>query len=298
VSPDARDEPGQRAYLELQKRAKATGRNTQELLDLYTLEGFLARLAVSDARDDFILKGGVLLAAFGNRRPTRDVDLAALHISNAPASVLSQIVEVCDAVVPIDDGVRFSTASVTADVIRDEDEYSGVRVSVDARIGKARIRFHVDVNIGDPIVPGPDVVSVPRLLGGDPIEVRGYPLHMVLAEKLVTAVQRGVANTRWRDFGDIWTLTRGHAVSGSDLQDAIYEVAAHRRVDIASLADVLEGYADLAQPKWDAWRRRHIRDDLPAQFHRVTESVIEFADPVLTGDVSERIWDPDRTAWT
>lgn len=297
MSPDPRDGAGARAYLELQKRANATGRNTQELLDLYTLEGFLARLATSDARDDFILKGGVLLAAFGNRRPTRDVDLAAQHISNAPASVLSRIVNVGDVALPIDDGVRFSTAGATADVIRDEDEYSGVRVSVDARIGKARIRFHVDVNIGDPIIPGPDIVSVPRLLGGDPIEVRGYPLHMVLAEKIVTAAQRGVANTRWRDFGDIWTLTRSHSVSGSSLHEAMLEVAAHRRVELASLTDVLDGYADLAQPKWEAWRRRHARDDLPTQFHGVVESVIDFADPVLTGDAAERVWDPDRTAW-
>lgn len=172
-----------------------------------------------------------------------------------------------------------------------------MRVSVDARIGKARLRFHVDVNIGDPIIPGPDVVSVPRLLGGDPIEVRGYPLHMVLAEKIVTAVQRGTANTRWRDFGDIWTLTRSHSVSGSNLRDAIREVAAHRGVELASLADVLDGYADLSQAKWEQWRRRHTRDDLPPQFHGVIESVIDFADPVLTGDASARVWDSDRTAW-
>lgn len=297
MNPDPRDGAGARGYRELQARAKATGRNTQELLDLYTLEGFLARLAISDARDDFILKGGVLLAAFGNRRPTRDVDLAAQHISNAPASVLSRIVNVCDVAPLVDDGVEFSTSGATADVIRDEDEYSGVRVSVDARIGKARLRFHVDVNIGDPIVPGPDVVSVPRLLGGDPIEVRGYPLHMVLAEKIVTAVQRGAANTRWRDFGDIWTLTRNHSVSGTARQDAIREVAAHRRVELASLADVLDGYADLAQPKWESWRRRHIRDDLPPRFQPVIESAIEFADPVLTGDASQRVWDPNRATW-
>lgn len=122
MRPDPRAGAGDRAYRELQARAKATSRNTQELLDLYTLEGFLARLAASDARDDFILKGGVLLAAFGNRRPTRDVDLAAQRISNAPASVLERIVGVCDMALPIDDGVHFGTAGATAEVIRDEDE--------------------------------------------------------------------------------------------------------------------------------------------------------------------------------
>jgi hypothetical protein len=71
-------------------------------------------------------------------------------------------------------------------VIRDEDEYSGVRVNLDTNIATSRHRFHVDVNVGDPIVPSPTIVSVHRLMGGDPITVMGYPLHMVHAEKIVT----------------------------------------------------------------------------------------------------------------
>ena len=85
---------------------------------------------------------------------------------------------------------------VSAEVIREEDDYSAVRVHVETRLASARLPFHVDVNVGDPIWPEPITVALPRLRGGEPIELRGYPIHMVHAEKIVTAAQRGTANTR------------------------------------------------------------------------------------------------------
>jgi len=93
----------------------------------------------------------------------------------------------------------FDPAGATARTIRDEDRYSGARVSLTATLSNARLSLHVDVNVGDPIWPAPTTVQVPRLLGGS-ITVTGYPLPMVPAEKITTAVQRGTANTRWRDI--------------------------------------------------------------------------------------------------
>jgi hypothetical protein len=91
MSEISRETAGGRAYIDLQRRAKATRRNTQELIQLYILEGFLARLAASSVREKFVLKGGVLLAAFGNRRPTRDVDFAGRDIGNDEATILTLI---------------------------------------------------------------------------------------------------------------------------------------------------------------------------------------------------------------
>lgn len=191
------DEPadvGRDRYFALQRLARSQGRDTQELLTLYALEGLLARLAASGQVDRFVLKGGMLLAAFGQRRPTRDLDV---HADTPPAdidTVRDAIAEI--AAVSLDDGLRFDTQDVTAEVIRDEDAYSGVRVSVDVALHSARLTIKVDVNVGDPIWPSPQAVAVPRLLDDQPLQLRGYPLHMVLAEKLVTTVDRGTANTR------------------------------------------------------------------------------------------------------
>ena len=286
-----------RAYIDLQRRAKDSRRNTQELLQLYILEGFLARLSNSPASTKLVLEGGVLLAAFGNRRPTRDVDLAGREIGNAQAPVLALIKSVLDVRLPEDDGIAFDAGAARSEVIRDEDEYSGVRVSLDAQIATSRHKFHVDVSLGDPIVPSPKLVSVPRLLGGDPITLNGYPLHMVHAEKIVTAIQRGVANTRWRDFGDIWVLSRAHTLAGTDLQTAVREVAQYRRTELISLTDVLDGYPDLAQPRWATWRNRQNRNELPERFADLLTEVIAFAEPAVTDDLTNMSWSPDDGEW-
>ena len=109
------------------------------------------------------------------------------------AVILAAITEI--AAVGLDDGVVFDTETAMAEVIRDEDPYQGVRVSMSASLATARPSFHVDVSVGDPITPAPRAVRLPRILGGG-IAVRGYPLAMVHAEKIVTAIGRGTTSTR------------------------------------------------------------------------------------------------------
>lgn len=286
------------AYLDLQNEARRSGRPTQELLQLYVLEGFLARLAASDLRERFVLKGGVLLAALESRRPTKDVDLAGLDLANDIETVLGLVRQTLEVEpVPVD-GIEFATETAIAEVIREGDDYSGVRVQVQARLASAKLPFHVDVNVGDPIWPDPTPVAVPRLLGGTPITLSGYPIPMVHAEKIVTAIQRGIANTRWRDFGDIWSLSRRHRVSGEVLQRATTEVAIYRGTILRPLTEVLDGFAPMAQTRWSRWRRRTNLDNVPEQFERVLREVIAFADPALTGAADELMWDPEASTWT
>ena len=284
-----------RVYLDLQNKARRDGRPNAELQQLYVLEGFLARLAGSPYRERLVLKGGVLLAAFGTRRPTRDVDFQALHVANDTATVRALVIEVAGLV--LDDGLIVNTQGARAETIRDEDEYSGVRVTMTASLARAQVTFHIDVNVGDPVSPAPVLVSVPRLLGGDPLALSGYPLPMVHAEKLVTALQRGTVNTRWRDFADVWALSGRHPVNGDEVQTALRVVAEHRRVQLARLADVLDGYAALAQGKWGAWRRKQQMLDQPEQFNDLIQAVIAFADPALTGQVRGLTWNPTSRQW-
>lgn len=244
----------------------------------------------------FVLKGGVLLAAFDTRRPTRDIDLAARGLDNDAEVVRRLMADVLE--IDTDDGLSFDQQAMTATVTRDGDVYNGVRVTVPATLASARVRFHVDVNVGDPIVPEPEAIALPRLLGGE-LTVTGYPLEMVLAEKIVTAVQRGNANTRWRDFTDIARLTAVHAVEGRCLTASLHRVAEHRAVVLEPLTEVLDGYATVAQDKWSAWRRKQGLDDLtPERFDDLLTQVVSFSDPVLTDSTRDRQWDPVTRAWS
>ena len=297
MTPVTRATTAGRAYLDLQNKARRDGRTTDELIALYALEGLLARLAAGRYARQLVLKGGVLLAAFGDRRPTRDVDFAGLELDNDAAHVLTVVQAVAATTPALADGLEFDAAGAQAEVIRDTDEYAGVRVTMAVRLASSKTTFHVDVSIGDPIWPAPQTVAVPRLLAGPDITVRGYPLEMALAEKIVTAVQRGTASTRWRDYGDIWTLSRRHAVAGASLQEAITRVAGHRQAALAPLATVLAGYAPLAQAKWAQWRRKLRLEALPAEFAETLAGCLSFADPVLRGEVAGKAWDPISGRW-
>lgn len=214
-------------YLALRALARSAGRPTAELLQLYVLEGFLARLERSGQRERLVLKGGALLSAFDLRRPTRDIDFLALSTPNDAAAVRSLVVGIANEA--LNDGLSFNLEDVSTETIREGDAYTGVRTSIRATLATARLHFHVDVNVGDPIWPGSQRVFVPRLLSGEAIELEGYPLAMVLAEKVVTAIQRGEANTRWRDFADVLLIAAKHPVAGADFHSALTRVASFCR---------------------------------------------------------------------
>jgi hypothetical protein len=296
VANPNRDTTAGAAFLDLRALAKAQGRNVAELLDLYLLEGFLARLAISSHRPHLILKGGALLAAYGARRPTRDIDLLATNLHAETDTTLTVVGDI--AAIAHDDGLTFDTTSATAHVIRDEDEYSGIRVSMTAALGRVRLSFHVDVNVGDPVWPPPGPVTVPCLLSGQ-IELLGYPLATVYAEKIVTALQRGTANTRWRDFADIYLLRTQQDLNGSDLVAALTAVAKHRAVTLEPLSHGLIGYPELAQTRYHAWlQRRDLTDRLPHRFADLLDHVNQFADPALTGHAADHHWDHLALTWT
>lgn len=198
-----------------------------------------------------------------------------------------------------DDGLTFDMRTVTADLIREDNEYSGVKVFLRARLATAVEPFHNDINVGDPIWPAPGEVLLPKVTRGE-IRLLGYPMTMVLAEKAVTALQRSTANTRWRDFGDIYQLTGRHSYIKVMEHGALIEVDRYRKVEFSALRSVLGGFAELGQTRYIRWRDRLALDDrLPDSFAEVLDALFAHVDPLVFEDeLSESAaWDPVRRSW-
>ena len=280
--PD-RSSVGGTTYLDIRKLASETDRPTGELIQMYGLEGFLDRLSRSRHHENFVLKGGVLLAAYSDRRPTRDIDFVVDHVEGALGAIRKITNEVL--AVPTGDGLVFDESATSVETIRDHEIYPSVRAKVVGKLATANVRFHIDVNIGDPVWPDPELIEVPRLLDDETITVRGYAVELILAEKIVTALQRGTANTRWRDFVDIANLAKVN-VDQDKLHEAIRRVANHRQTTLEPLSVVLDGYEELAQQRWAAWRRKHQLARFPESFAELLGDVTQFADPYLSGDGS------------
>jgi hypothetical protein len=124
-------------------------------------------------------------------------------------------------------------------------------------------------------------------------------MEMVLAEKIVTALQRGQASTRWRDFGDIYQLTGHHVFRAREIQQALQAVADYRGVELSGLDDALEGYAVIGQPRWAPWRSKlQLTEILPADFGEALGALRTFANPIFTRSVADQAsWDPVLRAW-
>lgn len=163
------------------------------------------------------------------------------------------------------------------------------------RLSKRSLQKYLST--GDPISPEPQWVQVPRLLGGV-LTVRGYPLAMVHAEKIVTALSRGTANSRWRDFADIYLLSRHHQVDGTEMVTSLRDVASHRSTRLTALGTILDGYGEMSQSRWVAWRKKQMLEDrLPESFAKVIADVIDFAEPAIDGSATGLTWSPAERLW-
>ena len=190
-------------------------------------------------------------------RPTRDLDL--LGSGDARVSRMEEVMrELCQ--VPCDDGLEFDPVSVRGEEIRSPDEYDGVRIKLVGRLAGARVPLQVDIGFGDAVVPPPETIDYPSLLDLPPPRLRAYPREVVVAEKLQALVQLGMANTRMKDFYDLWMLARQFDFEGERLGQAIAATFERRRTPIpaeAPLALTSEFHGNAAkQTQWRAFLRR------------------------------------------
>jgi hypothetical protein len=272
----------------------------QFVLIRYCLERLLYRLSRSAHRDTFVLKGAMLFALWGGEahRPTRDLDLLGRG-DNSVEALERAFRDVCAAAVE-DDGVTFLPESVRGERIRAEEEYEGVRVYLEARQGSARLRLHVDVGFGDAITPRPEVVSYPTLLDFPPPELLAYPRETVVAEKYQALVMLGMANSRMKDFFDLWDLARRFGFQGPLLCQAVGATFARRKTpapEEPSVALTAAFHDDPDKRKdWQAFLNKHKLETVGVSLEQTVGVLRDFLVPpsraAARGEPFEAAWPP------
>ena len=253
------------------------GEDFNALLTQYAIERFLYRLSQSDLADRFVLKGAMLFRVWSGKlhRPTRDLDLLG-HGDAAPDAVADAVRQVLAVSTP-DDGLLFDLDSVTAEEIREEQEYSGIRVKLVAMLGKAEIPMQIDVGFGDAITPEAKVHMYPTLLDQDAPRLRMYPPETVVAEKLEAAVVRGMTNSRMKDYYDLLVILRTYDMTDDHLAQAIAATFARRQTPLP--AEEPQGLSDEfatdehAQRLWREFLNRLQIEDAPEDFSEVVTTI-------------------------
>jgi predicted nucleotidyltransferase component of viral defense system len=200
--------------------ARQKGQSFELLLTRYANERLLHRLSLSPHRHRFVLKGAMLMTTWFDdpHRPTRDVDFLG-YGDSAPDAMLVTFREIC--AIEVNDGMVFDIDALRVELIREELEYGGLRLRTTGRLAGARITVIIDIGFGDAIEPGLDEVNLPVLLDLPQPRLRVYARETVIAEKFQAMVMLGLANSRMKDFYDVWILSRSYAFDDDRLPRAI-----------------------------------------------------------------------------
>lgn len=211
--------------------AKQNNADARTLMRIYMMERFLERLAQSEYRDNFIIKGGILVTAMIGvaHRSTMDIGTSMKNLNLSAEDALRVVNQVKD--IDLDDGVSFEVKDVSN--IMDEMEYPGIRVTMNANVGRLITPLKIDISTGDVITPRAIEFNYDLLLEDRSISLWSYNLETILAEKLQTVLARGILNTRMRDFYDIRMLldTYEDKVNKAVLKDAFAATCKKRGTD-------------------------------------------------------------------
>lgn len=278
--------------------SRERGEPLDRLMEQYATGRFLYRLAESEYRDRFILKGAQLFRVWSaeHHRPTRDLDLLGFGDSSEATikSVFTELVQI-----PIDPPDGLLWGNIETGAIRDDLTYGGVRAVLTVHLAGARISLQIDVGFGDAITPEAIMTDWRELLDFPVARLLAYPPETVIAEKLEAAVTLGLQNSRMKDFFDLHWLREYQSFDGGLLLAAVEATFARRGTVIPStpptaLSEVFSR-DDGKTLQWNAFRKKGQLDapELP----EVIAKLSEFLLPIFSGEVRGQIWHP-HSGWT
>lgn len=289
----------------LKNYSKKTGKPYQEILTYYALERTIYRLSKSDYVSNFVIKGGIYLYAIHDKnyvRATTDIDMMAQRITNDAEKMKDIFIEILSA--DTDDAIKYNLNTLDVHNITEFKEYHGLNVSVVALLDRTRIPVAIDIGYNDIIVPDKVRMTYPTILDMDAPEIYAYSLESVIAEKLEAIVSNGLANSRYKDFYDIYVLSREHSFIESELAIAIKETFVHRKTELPGniTAFTEEFYGDpIHESRWASFLKRK-KVEKPLSLKDIIVEDSKFINPliprILSAAFSKEIkWDIESGSW-
>lgn len=263
----------------LRNHSKSSGAPFQQVLQQYAIERFLYRVSKSKHAQTVVLKGALLLKTIGiaNARPTMDIDM--LRKGKADQASLTALVKDCATLEIEADGLTFHAESVVSEEITKDSEYKGTRILMDARMDNVRLKIQIDFGVGDVMVPGPRMIEYPAFLGGETIHLLAYPIESAIAEKLQAMVALGEANSRMKDFYDVWICSRHLDFDADTLLTAVGATFNNRETPLPAeeFEALTTAFAERHRIQWNAFVKKVGEPELVDAFGRVVADLKIFA---------------------
>jgi Nucleotidyl transferase AbiEii toxin, Type IV TA system len=255
------------------------------LLARFAIERFLYRLSISEYAGRFILKGASLFLIWMGKsfRVTRDVDLLGSGPAN-PEQLVGIFRDIIELESPGNDGLTFDYNSIRAFPIREDQLYEGIRVTIIGLLHTARIPLQIDVGFGDAVIPAPEDIKYPSLLGHPAARLRAYSPYTAAAEKIDTMINLGMINSRMKDFYDIWLMSGIFEFNGTILQDSMKNTFIRRGTRLPEGLPLVfsQEFSTNHQKtqQWKAFIRKSRPENAPENFAEVMDVVSQFVLPV------------------
>lgn len=287
----------------LKNYAKKNNRIVQDVFTVYVLERTLYRISVSNYREKFTIKGGILLYGLFKEdftRATMDIDLLGAKISNEAENMKAVFEEIFSK--ECDDPIVFRLDTLKVSNITEFKEYHGLNVSILAFLDRTRIPVSIDIGFGDIIYPKRVEMDYPTLLDDNPAKLYAYSIESTIAEKFEAIVSLGEANGRMKDFYDIFSISGRSTLEGALLQTAIIETFHHRNNGFDEIVAFDKGFCEdpLRVSRWRGFlRQKNVL--VPIEFEDVIGAIQKFLNPVVQAIREDHffsgIWDPATKEW-
>lgn len=285
----------------LKNFAIQTGHTFQEALTYYGLERTIYRISVSKYAEHFVLKGGIFLYAVFDRnyeRATTDVDLLAQRISNSSNEMKRLFQDIFSQ--ETDDALVFDPGSVSVENITEFKEYHGLRISAVAYLDRTKIPIGIDIGFGDIIYPNAVKMDFPVILDMEPPKINAYSLESSIAEKLEAIIHNGYLNSRYKDFYDIYILSKKFSFDYAELRNAVVETFDNRNTKMSMDAAAFgEDFLNdpIHQTRWKAFLKKK-NALIQVSMADAIKQIKTFASPLLDKTSSAiSKWNPERSKW-